>query len=197
MIVVDKVLGYTNHWLMNEYTLKLQGEKLDRLILEHQATTERLAQQRQTAFEHLLKQRQYVLEELQRRTGEPAKSEPQTAVLAAEKALNSNSSFLMRSRIEPLVDAIKTLVEKRNAILPADGSQSEESLRLRAILVRWNELCQALSDRAEALESAAAEKIKNREALRLWHAERKENAEATRQCAIDRAKCLASRKETQ
>lgn len=165
---------------MNEYTLRLQAEKIERLVLQHKAAVEQFARQQG-----------------EQKTGVTQTDVIPPAVLAAEKALNSNSSFLMRSRIEPLVDAIKTLVEKRNAILPADGSQSEESLRLRAILVRWNELCQALSDRAEALESAAAEKIKNREALRLWHAERKENAEATRQCAIDRAKCLASRKETQ
>lgn len=120
-----------------------------------------------------------------------------SAVIAAEKALNSNSSFLMRSRMQPLTDALRVLNDKRNAILPKDGGHTEESNRLRVIRNRWNELLLALRARAEALERAAADKIKNRDRLAAWHQERKENAIATEQCRIDRAKCLASRKETQ
>lgn len=196
---------------MSLYHLKLQSEKIDRLIQQHQFATEQFISQRQVALEQLVLRRKGISEgiaaaEQATPSGEPAKSEPQSdevpaAVLAAEKALNSNSSFLMRSRMQPLSDAMSVIKDRRNAVADGawNGVPADEELydRLGTIKNRWNELWLALRARAEALERAAADKIQNRDRLAAWHQERKENAEATKQCAIDRARCLASRKETQ
>lgn len=180
--MVDKLPPSANCCVMTEYILKLKREKLERMTEEYNAAVEQFSREQRTAVP----------------TTQTDEMPP--AVLAAEKALNSNSSFLMRSRTEPLLDAMRSLRSKQNAV--ADGAWNKVPAdveiydKLKAVLKRWNELLLALQARAEALEKAAADKIQNRERLAAWHQERKENAEATKQCAIDRARCLASRKET-
>lgn len=153
---------------MNEHDLKELAEKIARLTAQYQ-------------------------------TAVTQTDETPAAVIAAEKALNSNSSFLMRSRMQSLSDVTVALRDRRNAVadgawnnIPADKELYD---KLGVILKRWSALGLALRDRAEFLEKAAEDKRKRQAQLLEWHAERRENAIATEQCRIDRAKCLASRKD--
>lgn len=128
-----------------------------------------MIQRHQSVMDQLILERKALADE-------PRTDVTPPAVLAAEKALTSNSFFLMRMREAALLAAMQED--------PTDPS-----------LMRWDKLRRVLGDRATALEAAAEDKRKERERRennrRRREADKAERESVLYDASIAKRECLA------